>query len=75
MGREIMGWLIELLVYVFARPILGGILALFDYDPDWEPKDGHQTKGWRLVFAALSCCAVSVIVLGGLIWLIWLFSR
>jgi hypothetical protein len=41
-----MGWLAELLIYAFARPILQFVLGLFGYDLDWEPKDGHKNKGW-----------------------------
>jgi hypothetical protein len=67
-----MAWLVELLVGVVARPILQVILGVFGYDLDWEPKDGQQSRGWRLVIAALFCCILSGAVLGGLIWLVWL---
>ena len=70
-----MGWLIELLLYCIARPLLEAVLALFGYDLDWNPTDGHSAKGWRLAVEALFCCALCVIVLGGMIWLICLFSR
>jgi hypothetical protein len=70
-----MGWLVELLVSAFARPVLGAVLALFGYDLDWDRKGGQQVKGWRFVLACLFCCAVCAMVLGGLIWLVWFFSR
>ncbi len=65
-----MAWLVELLIYVFARPILEVILAVLGYDLDWDRRDGRRLRGWRLVISALFCCAVSGIVLGGLVWLI-----
>ncbi len=66
---------VEFLVSTVARPLLGAVLALFGYDLDWERKDGHHNGEWRLVLSAVFCCAVSAIVLGGLIWLVWLFAR
>ena len=70
-----MSWPLELLVYAFARPVLEFVLGVFGYDLDWEPKDGRPMGGWRLVLSALFCCAVSGLVLGGLVWLIWAISR
>jgi len=70
-----MAWLVELLVSTFARPLLAVILALFGYDLDWSPRDGHSLTGWRLVFAVLLCCALTAAVLGCLVWLMWRFSR
>jgi hypothetical protein len=64
-------WLVEVMVYAVAKPVLRAVLALFGYDFNWEPTDGQKKEGWRLVIAALFCCAVSGIVLGGLIWIVW----
>jgi hypothetical protein len=45
-----MSSLIELLLYVFARPVLKVALGLFGYDLDWESKDGREKRdgGWSL---------------------------
>lgn len=69
-----MDWLVDLLVYSFARPLLRAVLSAFGYNLDWDPKDGHQNRGWRLVFSAFFCCALSAIVFAALIWLMWIAS-
>jgi hypothetical protein len=65
-----MSWLLEMLIYALARPVLQAVLGVFGYDLDWEPKDGRRLTGWRLVFSALLCCAVCGAVAGGAIWLL-----
>jgi hypothetical protein len=73
--EALMGWLAELVVDVLARLALQVILGLFGYDLNWDAQDGRQPKGWPLVLSALLCFAVCAVVLGGLIWLVWYFSR
>ena len=65
------GFLLEVAIYVVARPMLGLVLGVFGYDLDWNPKDGRRLTGWRLALAAVLCFVISAVVLGGPIYLIY----
>lgn len=64
-----MGWLADVFISLFAKPLVELVLGLFGYDTNWDPRDGRRMTGWRLAFSAISCFLISVVVLGALFYL------